>query len=109
MGFIARGGPKSVVTKRCVVFSPPRPIPATKTDGHGRHGGEGDFSDGRRGRGPPVKRQGGRVHNFGGANYNTVVAGGQAKTIRISFGPIPWGRRPTDYDLFLFKIRQDRA
>lgn len=64
---------------------------------HGTSGcWEGDFSDG----GPvgsPVDAKGGRLHSFGGTNYNEVLATGLATVL---FWSDPLGASTNDYDLF---------
>ncbi|HXJ76357.1 MAG TPA: S8 family serine peptidase, partial [Candidatus Dormibacteraeota bacterium] len=57
---------------------------------------EGDFKDG----GPATVGRGGRVHDFGGATYNTVKAGGGIRRVDF-FWADPLGHSTNDYDVYI--------
>jgi hypothetical protein len=57
---------------------------------------EGDFRDG----GPATLGKGGRIHDFGGVNYNTVIAGGGLRRVDL-FWADKAGSSANDYDLYV--------
>ncbi len=57
---------------------------------------EGDFRDG----GPTVVGKTGRLHDFGGTTYNTVLPGGGSRRVDL-FWADPPGRSTNDYDLYV--------
>ncbi len=56
---------------------------------------EGDFRDGGT---TPIST--GRIHDFGGATFNTVAAGGSSRRADL-FWPDPLGASTNDYDLYI--------
>ena len=57
---------------------------------------EGDFNDA----GPATFGRGGRIHSFGGADYNTVLSGGGFRRLDL-FWADPLGQSTNDYDLYV--------
>ncbi|HTL18950.1 MAG TPA: S8 family serine peptidase, partial [Patescibacteria group bacterium] len=57
---------------------------------------EGDFKDG----GPATIGQGGRLHDFGGATYNTMLPGIGFERVDLSWSD-PLGHSSNDYDLYV--------
>jgi len=57
---------------------------------------EGDFKDG----GLVTIGDGGRVHDFGGTNYNTVLPGGTLQRVDL-FWADPLGNSTNDYDVYV--------
>ena len=57
---------------------------------------EGDFKDG----GPATSGRGGRVHDFGGTNYDTVLPGGSKQRVDL-FWADPLGNSTNDYDVYV--------
>jgi len=58
---------------------------------------EGDFKDG----GPATFGRGGRVHDFGGVTYNTVLFGGGSFRRIDFFWADPLGNSTNDYDVYV--------
>ncbi|HEV2391597.1 MAG TPA: S8 family serine peptidase, partial [Verrucomicrobiae bacterium] len=58
---------------------------------------EGDFKDG----GPATIGRGGRVHDFGGTNYNTLMYGGGSFKMVNLFWADPLGASTNDYDVYV--------
>jgi subtilisin-like proprotein convertase family protein len=59
---------------------------------------EGDFADG--GAAGGLYAKGGRLHNFGGSNYNAAVAGGSSYRVNL-FWSDPLGASTNDYDVYV--------
>ena len=58
---------------------------------------EGDFKDG----GPATIGRGGRLHDFGGVTYNTVIPGGGSLRRVDLFWADPLGHSTNDYDVYI--------
>jgi Proprotein convertase P-domain/Subtilase family/Immunoglobulin domain len=63
---------------------------------------EGDFNDG----GPATLGRGGRLHDFGGATYDTVLAGGTFQRVDL-FWSDPLGASTNDYDVYVLDASND--
>jgi subtilisin-like proprotein convertase family protein len=57
---------------------------------------EGDFKDA----GAATIGQGGRIHDFGGVDYNTVIAGGNFERLDLTWSD-PLGHSANDYDVYV--------
>ena len=60
---------------------------------------EGDFADGGA-ISPPITDAGGRIHNFGGATYNSVLGGGSNYRVDLYWAD-PLGGSTNDYDVYV--------